>query len=110
MPIDSNNYTKTISSTIFSQFTIVSEFELDWFMENVYPCDCRNSPFVSEHHGHVITGNIYIVSNEAPRGLISKGPKFREQNKTAWEKTKIVYYHHEVLVHRLPQMQWNCRI
>ena len=60
-------------------------------MENGYPCDCRNSPFVTEQHVHVITGNIYIVSNEAPRGLISKGPKFREQNKIAWGKNQSVF-------------------
>ena len=59
-------------------------------MENGYPCDCQNSPFVSEHHGHVITGNLSIVSNELLRGFMSKGQKFREQNKIAWGKDKKV--------------------
>ena len=49
----------------------------------------QNSPFVSEHHGHV-TSSPSIVSNEALRGLIKKGPKVRKQNKTKehGEKTK----------------------
>ena len=70
----------------------VPEFELGRFMENGYPCDWQNSPFVSEHHSHVITDNISIVSNEALRGLISKGPNFREQNKIAWGKEKSLYW------------------
>merc|ERR1712002_1401899 len=53
-------------------------------------CDCQNSPFISNDHGHVITGNLEIISNVALRNLISKGPKFREQNKIAWGKDKKI--------------------
>ena len=81
MPIVSYNYTKTIPSSIFNHIKIVSEFELDRFMENGYPCDCQNSLFLSGYHGHVITGNLSIVSNEALRGLNSKGPNSVNKSK-----------------------------
>jgi len=90
MPTISYKYTKTISSAIFNHIKTVSEFELDQFTTNRYPCECQNSPFISTHHGHVITGNLDIISNETLKELISKGPKFREQNKIAWGKDKKI--------------------
>ena len=57
VPTVSYKYTKNISSTIFNHIKTVSEFELDRFKANGYPCDCQNSPFVSVYHGHIITGN-----------------------------------------------------
>ena len=90
MPTVSYRYTKTISSSIFNHIKTISEFELDKFTAKEYVCDCQNSPFVSNYHGHVITGNLEIISNLALRKLISKGPKFREQNKIAWGKDKKI--------------------
>ena len=90
MPTVSYKYTKTISSSIFNHIKTVSEFELDKFTAKEYMCDCQNSPFISNDHGHVITGNLEIISNVALRKLISKGPKFREQNKIAWGKDKKI--------------------
>ena len=90
VPTISYKYTKTISSSIFNHVKTVSEFEVDRFCHNEYPCECGQSPFLSTHHGHVITGNLSIISNEALRDLISKGPKFREQNKISWKRDKQI--------------------
>ena len=79
MPIVCYNYTKT-----------VSEFELGLFMGKGYPCNCQNYPFVSEYRGHVVTGNRSVVFIGALKGLISKGPQFREQNKIAWGKDQKI--------------------
>ena len=68
----------------------LNTFNIGRFIENRYLCDCRNSPFVSEHHDHVITGNLSIVYNETIRGLISKNPIWTVQNKIAWGKEKKV--------------------
>ena len=74
MPIVSYKCTKkTISSSFCNHIkTVSSAFEIGRFMENGYPCDFQHCPFVSEDHGHIITGNLSIVPNEALRGLISK--------------------------------------
>ena len=40
----------------------VSEFELGRFMEYGYRRDCQTSSIVFEHHSHVITGYLSIVS------------------------------------------------
>ena len=90
VPILSYKYTKTISSSIFNHVKTVSEFEVNRFRHNGYPCECSQSPFLSPPHGHIITGDLSIIPNEALRDLISKGPKFREQNKISWKKDKQI--------------------
>ena len=49
-------------------------------------CDCSNSPFTDSKHGHIVTGNLNIVSNHKLQVLLSKGPSFREANKIDWGK------------------------
>ena len=49
------------------------------------PCDCARSKFCYEPHGHVITGDLRIVKNRKLRNLLSKGPKYREQNTIDWD-------------------------
>ena len=48
-------------------------------------CDCESSTFCYEPHGHVITGDLRIISNRTLRRLLEKGPKYREQNIIDWE-------------------------
>ena len=90
VPKLSYKYSKTIQSKIFNHIKTVDEFVLDDFMNDEYPCTCHNSPYISGHHGHVITGDLSIIPNDALRKLISKGPKYREQNKIAWGKDKKI--------------------
>ena len=47
-------------------------------------CSCNQSPFLYQPSGHVITGDLRIISNRKLRKLISKGPNFREQNSIYW--------------------------
>ena len=46
--------------------------------ESTLPCNCARSPFIDEHHKHVITGDLRIVTNNKLRKLFVKGPKYRE--------------------------------
>ena len=41
-------------------------------------CDCAQSSFVDNHHGHITTGNLDIIRNDRLRQLCSHGSKFRE--------------------------------
>ena len=49
------------------------------------PCDCTRSKFCNEPHGHIITGDLRIVKNRKLKKLLSKGPKYREQNTIDWD-------------------------
>ena len=41
-------------------------------------CDCANSPFLNDHHKHIVTGDLRIIENKLLKELLSKGPNFRE--------------------------------
>ena len=44
--------------------------------------------FVNENHGHVLTGDLRIITNSKLRKLVSKGPNFREAMSINWNKCK----------------------
>ena len=46
---------------------------------------CSGSKFVYKPLGHVITGDLRIISRRKLRTLIAKGPNFREQNNIDWD-------------------------
>jgi hypothetical protein len=52
-------------------------------------CSCSSSPFNYHIAGHVITGDVNIVTNEELRLLIFKGPKFRESLSFKWQQNFI---------------------
>ena len=69
-PVGSNvlNYNKTLRETEIRSFTEISALQ----------CDCDNSPFKDDFHGHIITGNLEIVEDPELRQLLAFGTKFRE--------------------------------
>ena len=72
--------TETIHSKLFNYKKFVQSIDVDSFISDstILPCNCDGSPFRDEHHEHIITGNLEIVSDTKLRKLISKGPKYRE--------------------------------
>ena len=42
-----------------------------------------------EHHGHIITEDLRLITNTKLRSLLSKGPNFREPNTIKYSKCKI---------------------
>ena len=42
-------------------------------------CNCKNSKFIDNDHGHIITGDLSIVSNPSLRTLLQKGLNYRDQ-------------------------------
>ena len=56
------------------------------FHNNPSPCECNTSSHLYEPYGHVITGDLSIIPNSKLRGLIAKGPKYREPCKVDWDK------------------------
>ena len=78
-PTISYKYTKAIGGRIFNQKKVVEELDIDRGAGNMC-CDCSTSKYCYEPAGHVITGDLTIVKDAELRGLIEKGPSFREQN------------------------------
>ena len=72
--------TNTIRSKLFNQKKFVQSLDIDTFLADPssLPCDCEQSSFLNHDHGHIVTGDLKIVSDLNLRNLISKGPKYRE--------------------------------
>ena len=80
-----------IRSNIFNHKKAVQNTDITSFLNDptTVPCNCTNSPFVDEHHGHIITGDLNIVENDQLKELLQKGPKYREPENINWENIKI---------------------
>ena len=81
---------KTIRSKIFNYKQTIQSLDVESFLADptTFPCSCEHSPFTDRHHGHVITGNLDIVTNDRLKKLLSKGPKFRETSNICWNKVR----------------------
>ena len=78
--------TPSIGSKIFNYKKVVQDLQANEWCDSNHTCDCSNSPFTDPNHGHVVTGNLNVVNNHKLRGLLSKGPSYREANKIDWGK------------------------
>ena len=47
------------------------------YFYNPHTCQCKESKFCYESHGHVITGDLRVIENAKLRELVAKGPKYR---------------------------------
>ena len=55
----------------------------------IVECDCQqHKDFVDENRGHVLTGDLRIISNSKLRKLVSKDPNFYEAMSINWKKCK----------------------
>ena len=74
------NYKETVNS--------INTNDLESYGTGITSCDCHNSEFVNDHHGHIVTGDLRIIRNEKLRKLISKGPNYREPKTINWKKCR----------------------
>ena len=81
-------YTKPVRNKIVNYRQTVQSAVYDEWTTNEGRCDCHNSPFKDEYHGHVITGNLDIVQNRKLRILFSKGTNYREPKTINWRNNK----------------------
>ncbi len=75
------NYKETVDS--------INTVDLETFGTNLTSCECQNSPFIDQHHGHIMTGDLSFIKNNHLRKLISKGPNYREPKNINWNKCKV---------------------
>ena len=82
-PIVSYTYSKIIGRKLFNYNRVLKEIDI---RNNVHDgtCDCMSSPFCYKPHGHIITGDMNIITNPKLRQLFQFGPKYREPPKVNW--------------------------
>ena len=73
-PIICYEYNKPIKSTILNFNKIVTDINIDSNTPDSW--DCQNSNYFYPSAGHVITGNLNVITDARVRNIISKGPKY----------------------------------
>ena len=73
----SYEYTSTVASKLFNFAPALSNLNVSEYFSNPQTCQCKESKFCNEPHGHVITGDLRVIENAKLRELVGKGPKYR---------------------------------
>jgi hypothetical protein len=76
----------TIAGKIFNYKQIVNSINCEEWIQNDNACECQSSPFCDPVHKHIVTGDLRVIKNNRLRSLLSKGPKYREQERIRWDK------------------------
>ena len=74
-PIICYKYNKPIRNTILNFNKLVSDLDIETSSPD--SSECKESKFCYQPAGHIITGNLKIISDSRIRSIISKGPKYR---------------------------------
>ena len=61
------------------------------YLSNAQSCQCKESKFCYEPHGHVITGDLRVIENAKLKELVAKGPKYRKTNRVNWTATETMF-------------------
>ena len=79
-----SKYNNPIRNLIFNYNSVVSDPDI----LNTLPdtCNCSSSKFCYKPFGHIVTGNLDVISNVKLRCVISKGPKYRLPQDNNFEK------------------------
>ena len=80
---------KTITNKIVNYKETVSSIDNMTYGTGIVECDCQqHKGFVDENHGHVLKGDLRIITNFKLRKHVSKGPNFPEAMSTNWNICK----------------------
>ena len=90
-PTVSYEYTSTVASKLFNFAPVLSNLNASEYLSNPQTCQCNESKFCYEPHGHVITGDLRVIENAKLRELAAKGPKYREPSKVTWKATETMF-------------------
>ena len=74
-PIICYKYNKPIRNTIPNFNKLVSDLDLETSPPDFW--DCKDSKFCYQQAGHIVTGNLNVVTDSRIRSVISKGPKYK---------------------------------
>ena len=87
----SYEYTSTVASKLFNFSPAFSNLNVSEYFSNPQTCQCKESKFCNEPHGHVITGDLRVIENAKLRELVAKGPKYREPNRVNWKAAETMF-------------------
>ena len=76
---------------LFNFAPTLSNLNVSEYFSNPQTCQCKESKFCYEPHGHVITGDLRVIENAKLRQLVAKGPKYREPNRVNWKATETMF-------------------
>ena len=68
----SYEYTSTVASKIFDFAPALSNLNVSEYLPNPQTCQCKESKFCYEPHGHLITGDLRVTENGRLRELVVK--------------------------------------
>ena len=93
IPISTMRLSKTVRNKILNYKETVNSLHVEIdedvvFIRNSFECNCKESEFCDPHHGHIVTGDLRIVSDDKLRKLLSKGPNYRENVTINYKKCK----------------------
>ena len=66
----SYEYTSTVVSKLFNFAPAISNLNVSEFLSDPQTCQCEESNFCHESHGHVITGDLKVIENAILRELV----------------------------------------
>ena len=87
----SYEYTSTVASKLFNFAPALSNLNVSEYLSNPQTCQCNESKFYYELHGHVITGDLRGIENSKLRELVAKRPEYREPNRVNWKATETMF-------------------
>ena len=88
----SYEYTSTVASKLFNFAPTLSNLNASEYLSNPQTCQCEESKFCHELHGHVITGDLRVIENAKLREHVAKGPEYREPNRVSWKAAEIMFW------------------
>ena len=91
LPIASHEYTSIVGNKLFKFAPALSNLNVSEYLANPQSCQCKESKFCYEPHGHVITGDLRVIENAKLRELVAKGSKYREPNRVNWKATETMF-------------------
>ena len=90
-PTVSYEYTGTVDSKLFNFAPAHSNLNVSKYLSNPQTCQCKESKFCNEPHGHVITEDLRVIENAKLRELVAKGSKYKEPNMVNWKATETMF-------------------
>ena len=84
-------YTSTVASILFNFAPALSNLNVSEYLSNPQTCQCKESKFCYEPHGHVITGDLKVIENAKLREFVAIGPKYGEPNRVNWKATETMF-------------------
>ena len=109
-PIVSYEYTSTVASKLFNFSPALSNLNVSEYFSNPQTCQCKESKFCYEPHGHVITGDLRVIENAKLREL--KDQNIENQIGSTGKQRKQCFWNPLISMQKIgpKENKWNSNI